>query len=135
MNEESNLLTIQQLYAAFGKGDMKTILSLQAKDVEWSVAAPADLIPWAGPVQGYDGLMRFMKIMDESLEVHKSEPREYFAKDDKIVVLAYEEGLAKSSGKPYEIDPVEVWTLRRGKVTRLRVYYDTAYMASVLRRD
>ncbi|MBI4180338.1 MAG: hypothetical protein HY528_00220 [Chloroflexi bacterium] len=42
---------------------MKTILSLQAKDVEWSVAAPADLIPWAGPVQGYDGLMRFMKIM------------------------------------------------------------------------
>ena len=59
-----------------------------------------------------------MKIMDESLEVHKSEPREYFAKDDKVVVLAYEEGLAKSSGKPYEIDPVEVWTLRRGKGTR-----------------
>jgi ketosteroid isomerase-like protein len=50
------------------------------------------------------------------------------------VALGYQRRRVRPKGYPYEFDFVHVWTLRVGLVTSFRVYYDSAYVASVLLR-
>jgi ketosteroid isomerase-like protein len=35
MNEDANIQAVQQLYEAYGQGDIETILQALADDVEW----------------------------------------------------------------------------------------------------
>ncbi len=56
----------------------------------------------------------------------------YFAEGDTVVALGYQRGHVRPNHTNYEFEFVHVRTLRDSKVTRFRVYYDTAYVASTL---
>ena len=47
----------------------------------------------------------------ESLEPQQFELREYIAQGNKVVVLGYQRGKAKPTGRPYEIEFVHLWSL------------------------
>jgi ketosteroid isomerase-like protein len=125
---------IQKIYAAFRAKDLPGILQLQAEDAEWSVAGPADKIPWAAPRRGHEGVTDFLKILGGLIIPEVFEIQDYFEKGDKVVALGYQKGYVRTTKVPYEFDFVHVWVLEEGKVTKFRVYYDTDYVASVLNR-
>jgi uncharacterized protein len=127
-----NTETIQKIYTAFKSKDLPSILELQAEDAEWSVAGPAHKIPWAAPGRGAGAVADFLKILGGLLVAEVFEITDYFEKDDKVVALGHQKGFVRTTGVPYEFDFVHVWTLRQGKVTSFRVYYDTYYVAEVL---
>ena len=133
MSEKSNTEIVQQVYRAFSRKDLPAILELQAEDVHWSVAGSAEEIPWAKPTPGRDGVAEFLKTLGQWLVAEQFEIREYLAAADTVVALGYQRGYVKPTRTPYEFDFVHVWKLRTDKVTSFRVYYDTAYVASVLR--
>ena len=135
MNDQTNVQVIQQLYDAFGRRDIEAILDLQAENTEWSVAGPADRIPWAAPRRGREGVADFLKVLSASLKAESFSALDFFAQADKVVVLGHQKGKAIASGKPYEIDLVHVWTLSEAKITKLRVYYDTAHIIDALGTD
>lgn len=135
MNDQANVQVIQQLYDAMGRRDMQAILDLQAENTEWSVAGPADRIPWAAPGRGREGVADFVKVLSASLKAESFAALDFFAQADKVVVLGHQKGNAIASGKPYEIDFVHVWTLSEAKIARLRVYYDTAHIIDALGTD
>ena len=54
---------------------------------------------------------------------------------DKVVALGYQRGRVRPTNTPYAFEFVHVWTLRQGKITSFRVYYDTACVAAVLRTE
>ena len=58
---------IQKIYSAFRSKDLPTILQLQAEDTEWSVAGPAEKIPWASPRHGHEGETDFLKVLGNLL--------------------------------------------------------------------
>ncbi len=64
---DTNTLIVRQVYDAFVRKDLPSILALQAEDSEWSVAASNQLIPWAGPFQGQDGVTQFLRTLSEWL--------------------------------------------------------------------
>jgi ketosteroid isomerase-like protein len=133
LSEEINIQIIKQLYEAWKKREIQIILNQLTEDTEWSVAGPVDEIPWAGPFKGRNGVAKYLRILNEFLKTEEYKIHEYFARSDKVVVLGYQRGKAISSGKPYEIDFVHVWTLRDGKIEKYRGYYDTAQLAAVIR--
>lgn len=133
MSEQQNKTVVQQVYAAFRRRDISGILALQAEDAEWSVAASKDLIPWASPGAGHQGVKEFLRILSESLIAEVFEIREYLADRETVVALGFQSGVARPTERSYSFDFVHVWTLDRGKVKTFRVYYDTAYVGSVLR--
>lgn len=45
--DRSNLEVVQELYAAFGRGDMPAMLALLDPNVQWDYPGTAD-VPWAG---------------------------------------------------------------------------------------
>lgn len=132
MTEQDSVDIVRQVYTAFVKKDLEAILEVQADDAEWSVAGPADRIPWAAPRHGPEGVSDFLRTLSQWLIAEEFEIRDYLAGDDKVVALGFQRGQVRPTGRPYEFDFVHVWTLRSGKITSFRVYYDTAYVAEVL---
>lgn len=133
MRADENLEVIRQVYAGFVKKDLNAILALQAQDAVWSVAGPQDQIPWAAPRRGHQGVADFLKTLGAWLKVEKFEIHDYLASEGKVVALGEQCGIVSSNGKSYAFDFVHVWTLHEGRVTSFRVYYDTTYVASLLR--
>lgn len=124
---------VQEVYAAFVRKDLPAILRLQAEDAEWSVAASKDEIPWAGPLSGEQGVAEFLRLLAEWLAAEQFEIRNYLSSGEIVVALGYQRGHVRPTGRSYEFDFVHVWRVRDGRIASFRVYYDTAYVASVLR--
>jgi ketosteroid isomerase-like protein len=133
VSEQENIALVQQVYSAFRRRDLHAILALQAEDAAWSVAASRDLIPWASPGSGHEGVKKFLRVLGESLIAEVFEIRNYFSEGDTVVALGFQSGVARPTERSYSFDFVHVWTLDGGKVKTFRVYYDTAYVGSVLR--
>jgi ketosteroid isomerase-like protein len=135
MSESSNRAVVEQVYAAFRKKDLAGVLALQAADAQWSVAASADLIPWASPGPGKAGVTEFLKVLGQWLVADAFEIRTYLTESDTVVALGFQQGTVRPTGRPYAFDFVHVWTLDAGQVRSFRVYYDTAYVGGVLRAE
>jgi uncharacterized protein len=133
MNEDANIQAVQQLYEAYGQGDIETILQALADDVEWHQPGPPDVLPWAGTRHGRAQVAQFFTALGESLEFLQFTPREFLAHEDTVVVFGYERALAKPTSRPFESEWVMVFTLRAGQVVRFRAYHDTAAMVIAFR--
>ena len=96
--------------------------------------APAGVLPWGGVHYGRKGAAEFFMAVGESLEVQQFELRDYTSQGNKVVVLGYQRGKAKLTGRPYEIEFVHLWSLRDGRFTEFRVFNDTAAIVEALRR-
>jgi ketosteroid isomerase-like protein len=132
MSEQANKEVVRQVYAAFLRKDLPAVLELQADDVVWSVAGPAEQIPWAGPLHGREGVADFLKTLAQWLVAEEFDIREYLAEADTVVALGSQRGHVRPTGTSYAFDFVHVWTLREERVTSFRVYYDTFYVAAAL---
>lgn len=130
-----NTAIIQKIYTAFKAKDLPSILALQAEDVEWSVAGPAEKILWAAPRYGHEGVADFLKVLGSLLIPEVFEIKDYLENGEKVVALGRQKGYVRPTGVPYEFDFVHLWELRQGKVTKFRVYYDSYYVADVLNRQ
>lgn len=72
-------------------------------------------------------------MLNETMEYDRFEPFERIAQGDTVIVLYHGSGRAKSTGRPFESDIVRIYTMRDGRIVRVRNYYDTASYVSALR--
>lgn len=129
MNEMRNVQIVQQIYAAFGKREVQTLLTFLSDEIDWQLLGPPN-IAHAGPHRGRDQVRRFFATVAETLEITQFEPREFIAQSDKVVALGYYAGRVKSTGRQYASEWAHVFTLREGKVIKFREYADTANLAA-----
>ena len=134
MSEQANLEIMQEAYAAFGRGDIPAVLSVQDPDTELEIAGPKD-IPWAGRFRGHEGAMKYFGLIEAEAEIDAFEPRTFLAQGDKVVVLGYEKLRSKRTGRSYETHWVHAFTLVNGKVINFREYCDTAAVAAAFRNE
>ena len=73
MIEQNNMRTIEEIYAAFGRGDIQFLLNKLAEDVDWWHPRPAD-IPWGGNRAGRASVAQFFAAIGEHLEVEQFRP-------------------------------------------------------------
>jgi ketosteroid isomerase-like protein len=133
MSEQKNVETVQQNYAAVGRGDIPTLLSLLSDEVEWSMPGPS-VIPWTGTRRGRQQVGEFFALLRKTLKSQRFEPREFIAQGDTVVVLGYERSLVKPTDRTFEQEWVHVYTLRDGKITKCRIFEDTAAQATAFGR-
>ena len=133
--EEKNVRIVKQLYDAFRRRDISSVLALFADDVVMHGPAPAAVLPWGGVHNGRGGVAEFFKALGESLEPQQFDLHEFIAQGNRVVVLGYQKGHAKPTGRPYETEFVNIWSIRGdGKFSEFRVYNDTAALVEALRR-
>lgn len=129
MSHHENLDTVKQLYAAFGTGDLPGLLALLDAGVTWAVPGEA---PWAGEGRGHDHVRRFFESFGTTASLTRFEPRSFVADGDTVVVLGYEEGTIRSTGRAWKAHFTHVFTVAAGKVTVHREYVDTQAIARAL---
>lgn len=135
--EERNLQAVQQLSEATGEGNLETVSQLVTEDVDWQTAGlSADAVPWGGPHVGPQQVLEYFEQVRGAIEVDilgVMRQREYLARGDKVVALGHIRARVRSTGRLYESDAIQVYTLRDGKVAKYRNYVDTAAVAAAFR--
>jgi ketosteroid isomerase-like protein len=130
---KANVAFVQSLYAAFGRGDIKTIIAGLSPDIHWHSGGREQDYPGFGPRKGHKQVEDFFKIVADNNDFQHFTPREFHAVDDKVFVLGEYAMTLKKSGKPYESDWCHIFTIRDGKVTSFREFLDTAKAAEAYR--
>ena len=136
MNEQENVQVVQNLFAAFGQGNIPAALDILAEDVDWQSPVRRTRpgkISWATPRHGHKEVAEFSKELSEKMQIERMETLDFTAQGDRVVVEGKNRGTVKSTGRTYEHDWVMVFTVRGGKVVRHRHYYDTADIAVAFR--
>lgn len=129
MSENSNIEIIKEHFAAFGRGDIQTAMSMVAEDVDWqspvSNTKPNEMT-WAKSCHNPNGVRQFFLELGEKVQPEKFEIIGIIAQGDNVVVEGRNKGKIRSTGKSYEHDWVMLFTILDGKIVRHRHYYDTA---------
>jgi ketosteroid isomerase-like protein len=122
----SNLSTVQDIYAAFGQGDIPTILSKLADDVDWEYAPGPNDVPWLQRRSGRDAVGGFFESL-AAMEFHTFAPKELLEGDGVVVTLLDVDFTVRATGKRVtERDEVHVWRFNAdGKVASFRHGADT----------
>lgn len=127
MSTEQNVQIVKGFFAAAFGGDREGMLALVADDIEWII--PGDSWPLAGTHRGHPELTALLKTESETMEMTLSEPREFVAQGDRVLVVGYAEGKVKATDKPFKDDWIFAITVRDGKLTNIREYVDTQALA------
>jgi len=126
MNDNTAL--IQKIYAAFGRGEIQTILDRLTPDVQWVLDGPA-AIPYSGARTGVDQVAGFFEALATTQENHTLTIDEYIAQGDNVVTVGRYAADVKSTGKRIDCAVAHVFTIRDGKIARFLDFVDTAQMA------
>ena len=76
VTEQGNLQIVQALFAAFGRGDLASVLAALSDDIEWSVTGPRE-VAYAGTWRGREQVTQFFQTLGASVEMLQFEPREF----------------------------------------------------------
>jgi predicted dehydrogenase/ketosteroid isomerase-like protein len=119
----NNTELVKSLYAAFGRGDIATIMAHIADDVVWVQEAPAE-IPWAGAMFGpaevkyfFDGLGRTCTDVMLDMTVFVEE-------GDKVA--SFGRFAATINGRRVATPVAHLFVIRDGKVVQYRNFTNTA---------
>lgn len=128
-NQAENMQVVQDLYAAFGRGDVPGLLNLLAEEVDWYFNGRPEDVPFAGHWQGRAGVMEFFRTVGETCKVLAFGPNEVIVLGEHVLSLGHERVRVRTTGREFETDWAHLFTVQAGQVVRLREFYDTAVMA------
>jgi ketosteroid isomerase-like protein len=126
MQEAQNTRVVQDAYAAFGRGDVQSILNMLDDGIVWKgVYGAAPHVPTAGQRKGKAQVKEFFAQVAQHATFSLFEPREFLAGGDKVVALGHYTATT-SAGKTFDSDFAMVFTFRGGKVAEFQEFVDSA---------
>jgi uncharacterized protein len=130
-----NVGLLHDVYGAFARGEMATVLGAFDPQIEWRQAEGNPYEPggkaWIGPEAVEQKL--FMRIGTE-WDGFSVEPRIFHDAGPTVVVEGRYAGRYKSTGKALDAQFCHVWRIRDGKVTGFQQFVDTAQLQEVMRK-
>ena len=128
-----NVRLLRNLYEAFGRGDIPSVLGAMSSDIRWHQAEGNPYMPsgeaWVGPDAVLNSL--FMKLGAE-WDGFAVDPKSFHGAGDSVIVEARYSGTYKATGKSIDAQACHVWDVKDGKVTRFQQYVDTAKLHDVM---
>lgn len=125
--------TVQNLYAAFGAGNMNEIMSLLDPQIVWIYHAPKSSIPFAGLYKGKDGVAAFFKEDSRFVQVLGNDLKETHEAGDTVFVVGQENGVAHATGTRFSAPWVHMFKVKNGKITRFEEFIDSATISNALK--
>jgi ketosteroid isomerase-like protein len=115
----TNIDTVSEVYAAFGRGDVASILEVLADDIEWEYGMADAGVPWLRPRTGRAGALEFFQSLS-AVQFLKFEPTMLLASGDVVVALIDLACVVTATGIPIEEESeVHIWHFDGdGKVAR-----------------
>ncbi len=126
----SILDTTQEIYHAFGRGDVTFMLSKFSEDVvlePWATTAvESGKVPYYKARRGKAGAKEFYASMS-AVELKEFKVHSFMQGDNRVCVLVTNEFTVKATGKSVRDEELHLWTFNdRGEVIALQHFGDTA---------
>jgi ketosteroid isomerase-like protein len=115
-----NVEVVRLLYNAFNRGDVEASLALIDPQIQveyWGERLDPDQ-----SYHGHAGLREFVDQLRDSFPDYRAEIEECIDAGDDVVIVIRNRGTGKTSGLEVDVRSCQVWTVRAGKLTRMRVY-------------
>ena len=127
----TNTAIVQDLYAAFRRGDIPAILAQLDENVSWEAEGPSQLAH-TGIRKGPKEVVGFF----EGLAKDHAEPElvisEVLADGDAVATFGRYGGVMRTSGKRFSVPIGHLWKLRNGKIVRYVGLVDTGTMLAAM---
>ena len=123
------LTTVQTAYAAFGRGDVPTILGLVTDDVRWQFIGDRKA-PYTGTLNSRSQVGEWFGAVAQADDIQVFEPRQFLVGPDHVTVLGWERTVTKPGGKAFESEWVHIFRFRDGRVSSFLGIYDTEAAAA-----
>jgi ketosteroid isomerase-like protein len=133
MGADENIRTIQEIYEAFGKGDIRTILDGVTDDVDWAAETSSTAAPWYGVRHGRDGVASFFEAFGSTMEVQEFNPRSFAANDSEVHTVVQFRATSRGTGKAVDQHLHHYFRFEGGKIAFYRGTEDTAQTEAALR--
>ncbi len=122
--------TVQNLYAAFGAGDIPVILAALADDVDWEHDWGIQPLKWYVPRKGTAEVAGFFATLTD-FDIMRFEVANLLEGGCQVVALIRIELEVKATGKRFKDLEAHLWTFGAdGKVTAFRHLTDTRQLAA-----
>ena len=127
----SHIETVQEIYAAFGRGDVPAILDRLADDVRWEhwpdgSGAQRHGVPWLAERTGREEVGGFFAGL-AALDIHTFAPRSFLAGDGMVAAVIELDATVVATGERFRDVEVHVWSFGAdGRVREFRHVVDTA---------
>ena len=132
MSSDVNIKMIQQVYEAFGRGDVASILEAVSDDVDWASEAVSTAAPWYGIRRGKDGVADFFAAFGSAMQVEEFTPVSFAANDTDVFCVVRFRATARSTGRTAAMHLHHFFTFRSGRIAYYRGTEDTAQTLAVL---
>jgi len=131
---KTNVDTVKQMYAAFVRKDIPSILEHLDENVEFDTEVAANEVPWLQPRRGRGNIPAFFEALTP-MNITKFEPHTYFESGNKVFALVRVE--ATMNGKQYTIpNEGHYWTFNPGgRVIGFQHLTDTALAQRMARGE
>tara|TARA_R110002049_G_scaffold228380_2_gene400529 strand:- start:4408 stop:5280 length:873 start_codon:yes stop_codon:yes gene_type:complete len=130
VSDPNNITVIDNLYQAFAKGDIPSVLGAMDPKIVWQEAEGnnlADGNPYIGPEAVLKGVFERVIGGHEYFKLANIELHE-MSNNQVLATLRYD-AKYKESGKAYNAQAAHLWTLNDGKIVAFQQYVDTKKLA------
>jgi uncharacterized protein len=129
---DKNIQLIQEIYAAFGRGDAPAILECLADDVDWGIDAQASReVPWHGTGKGKKFAADFFQTLAREATFPRFEPSGFIASGDVVVCNVSFDTVLTRNGRKATQNVLHQFTIKNGRITRWRGTEDTALSKAI----
>lgn len=136
MIENLNRQRVLNFLDVFYAGDIEDALARCSDDIELIAPAPVDILPHMGRRTGKDEVRRTWQTVHARYSRLRHEVRDVVADGDKVAIAIRAFFKKRANGRIVQFDIAVFFTLRDGRITRMREIMDTFDLVQqVLERD
>jgi ketosteroid isomerase-like protein len=132
MNEQQNVEIVKRGYEAFGRGDIEGLLALFDENIDWTTPGPPE-VPFSGQRRGRAAVGEFFRLLADTLDFQRFEPKEFVAQGDTVIVLGEDTSTLKSTSTVLDFEFAHVFRVRDGKIVWFKEYGDMTPFVLALR--
>jgi uncharacterized protein len=121
----------QQLYTAFGQGDIPAILELMDENVQWEKWSGDHMgqkagVPWLKEQHGKDGVLAFFQCIGSMMQVKDFQVLSLMEGANQVAAEIAIEVVLPETGGHFRDEEIHLFTFNdAGKIIRFRHYSDT----------
>ena len=127
--ERRNLQVVQNFISSIGSGRHQDAMDLLTDDVYWESPVspnPPKELTWAKPRHGKQEVLQYMQDMWSVVQPYVMDTLGITAQGDRVIIEGRHQCQVRATGKVYDHQWVQIFTVRDGLIVSLMQYYDTA---------
>jgi uncharacterized protein len=129
---QSGIDVVQELYRVALADQEEAIAQLVTPDMVWEIL---ESFPHGGIYTGSPAIFgQFLPKLRADFRDWQAQPDEFVDAGDTIVALGHYSGTLQTNGVHIIAPFCHIWTLKNGKIARLRQFADTAKFAQAMQR-